>query len=1253
MTYEQLFNLNPIESVIKIAEADQESEAKRLVSSYVITPSLGESLKNVVIPILSPTSAEEGKGLFVVGNYGTGKSHLMSFISVIAEQEESVNWLRDTSWAEPLRAIAGKFIVKRHELNVPDPSSVTLYDVIAEQLSLLAAGAGFNYNFRPSNQVTDIKAELGRFMTAFESAHPDKWLLLVTDEVLDHLRRLTDAQLVRDLGMLRALGEFADGSRLKIMAGVQQSLFNNARFNNVASEILRIKQRFADVAIDSKGVEQLIQTYLFEKTEAQKADIKSILLKNADLYEVIGQDIDRFVSLFPAHPRFIDEFEMINVVERREILKVLTAEARSLQKATLADGVPELITADRYWMHVENDSGLNSNREVQQVKQNLATLHSRIKVALPEEDRGSANRLVNALGVNRLTTATKKESIGLTPHDLKESLLWYTPSPMRDGGFLTAQAKRILEKVREAANGQFLTKSPTSDHFYIDPTLNRDFEQEVGTDAKTIEPHVVQRYLNEIVTRALEMTNENPIRENQLYESVTNWVDRNVERPGWFFFGFPNLRETGKPPKDFYTFICPSTRVDKLSESVDPVADESYWFLDGFPTARYELPEQSQEGHAVSWLDKLRIYAAARQRALAVSKGLDEHTAYTAIAERYLNDLLPDFNRYANDWINVQFGTEKKPLATWIADVDPNNQHASFRTKFKRLNEWWFGTAFAQKYSDYPKFEVPQTEASRMSNARDAMAMIAGVGFVQKGTDQGRAVLKALGLREGDSATYEKSRWLIELRRRLDSLSEGQYLNHSDIFEEKEKRIWFKDEHLEAEYLLVVLMAGVAEGDFLVIGKGNNQFDASRLEELYNLLKSPDDVVRLGKPKSRPIDEWKTLFGLLGLNKGELAHESKIDAAIGSFVNACNRKIEEIVRTQERLKANLPFQIEDSQPLSEVSKSLQVVKDQLESLKTLNTKAKMPNLKMGATEVEQFGIHLKQVEHIQQLLKLLDGDADVLGAIGRYATILEGRSAEFATSLEVVKAKLNTIYSELDRIDTYETDFKPVLETAKNQALIAYQTLHKRHRLDADATKRKQRLIGSPEWKALNKLSLVETLGGSKVDSIIRRLEKLISYKGVSDDQLLKSPTSMHPSDPYDPRQWELAISAADILAECESEVETTLADWQSRLLADLSGDPSTQSSISALRPDERKGIDAFVLDRKLPDPVDDVFINAVNQVLKGLKKKPIKRDTFAKAIFNTSTSLRPEELRQRVDEWIKAETQNEEASQVRFVLED
>jgi hypothetical protein len=1252
--YSSLFQLNPIETVIKINEADQVGEARRLVSSFVITPSLADELRSVVVPMLAPTTATEGKGLFIVGNYGTGKSHLMSFISVIAEHAESINWLRDGDWAEPLKPIAGKFLVKRHELNVPDPAAVTLYDVIAEQLSQLAANAGFHYIFRPSNQVTDIKAELSRFMTAFEAAHPDKWLLLVTDEVLDHLRRLTDAQLVRDLGMLRAIGEFADGSRLKFMAGVQQSLFNNDRFQHVASEIARIKQRFADVVIDSKGVEQLIQTYLFEKTEAQKQQIKAKLLKNSDLYEVVGQDTDRFVNLFPAHPRFIDEFERITVVERREILKVLTAEARALQDAVLTDDVPILITADRYWNHIERDKGLDASVEVRQVKLNLATLHARIEAVLPEEDQGPAVRLVNALGVNRLTTATMKESIGLTPHDLKESLLWFSPSPMREGAFLSLQAKRLLDKVREAANGQFLTKSPTSDHYYIDPTLNRDFEQEVATESRTLEPHVVQRYLNEMVTRALEMTNENPIRENQLYESVINWVDRNVERPGWFFFGFPNLRETGKPPKDYYIFICPSTRVDKLSESIEPERDECYWFLEGFPTARFELDQKEQEGAAMSWLDKLRIYAAARQRASAVRKGLDEHTAYTAIAERYLQDILPEFNRNANDWVSVQFGTEMKALGTWMADVDPNNKNASFRTKFKRLNEWWFAAAFAHKYCDYPTFEMAQTESSRSSNARDAMAMIAGVGFAQKGTDQGKSVLRALGLREGETNSFEKSPWLIEVKNRLGSLGDGQFLNHSDLFEEKEGRIWFKGEHIEAEYLLVVLMAGVAEGDIIVVGKQNNQYDASRLDDLYDVLKSPDELVRVGKPKSRPLEEWKSLFGVLGLNKGELAHESKLDLAVGKFVNTCYARIETIVRTQEALKTPLPFQSEESGvAITEVGASLQAAKDQFESLKTLNTKAKMPNLKLSATDVEQFGEHLERVQSLESLLAFLTEHSGVLGAIGRYEAILAGRAADFFTAFEEMKTALNRVYTNPDQLESSRDELQSAIDLAKSRALAAYQTLHQRHRLDSDGVKRKQKLVNGAELKALNKLALIETLGSSKVEGIIRRLEGLIPFKGVSDDQLLKSPTSLHPTDPFDPSKLESDASAADILAACEDEIDATFSAWQSTLLQEMQSDPSVQASISALAPDERKGIDGFLRERKLPDPIDDGFVTTVNQVLKGLKKKPIKRDGFAKAIFHDGKPLRPDELRQRVEEWIKAQTQNEEAGQVRFVLEE
>ena len=38
MKYDELFTLHPIETVIKIDEADKKAEAKRLVETFVITP---------------------------------------------------------------------------------------------------------------------------------------------------------------------------------------------------------------------------------------------------------------------------------------------------------------------------------------------------------------------------------------------------------------------------------------------------------------------------------------------------------------------------------------------------------------------------------------------------------------------------------------------------------------------------------------------------------------------------------------------------------------------------------------------------------------------------------------------------------------------------------------------------------------------------------------------------------------------------------------------------------------------------------------------------------------------------------------------------------------------------------------------------------------------------------------------------------------------------------------------------------------
>ena len=81
MKYGDLIQFEPIESVVQLRDANEATAARQLVETFVISEEMAEKLKALVIPQLQFEQPVDNKGLLVVGNYGTGKSHLMSVIS--------------------------------------------------------------------------------------------------------------------------------------------------------------------------------------------------------------------------------------------------------------------------------------------------------------------------------------------------------------------------------------------------------------------------------------------------------------------------------------------------------------------------------------------------------------------------------------------------------------------------------------------------------------------------------------------------------------------------------------------------------------------------------------------------------------------------------------------------------------------------------------------------------------------------------------------------------------------------------------------------------------------------------------------------------------------------------------------------------------------------------------------------------------------------------------------------------------------
>src|SRR5271155_3432235 len=107
MKYSDLIQFEPIETVVQLREADIASDARRLVETFVISDRMAELLGELVFPQMQFNKPADNKGLLVVGNYGTGKSHLMAVVSAVAEHPDLAAHLTNQKVAKQAAEISG------------------------------------------------------------------------------------------------------------------------------------------------------------------------------------------------------------------------------------------------------------------------------------------------------------------------------------------------------------------------------------------------------------------------------------------------------------------------------------------------------------------------------------------------------------------------------------------------------------------------------------------------------------------------------------------------------------------------------------------------------------------------------------------------------------------------------------------------------------------------------------------------------------------------------------------------------------------------------------------------------------------------------------------------------------------------------------------------------------------------------------------------------------------------------------------
>ncbi len=383
MQYGDLIQFEPIETVVQLRDANRIQEAERLVSTYVISDEMAEKLTVTLFPNLR-LDGPDSKGVLIVGNYGTGKSHLMSVISAIAEHSNLAKTLANASIANAAATIAGKFKVVRAEIGT---TKMSLRNILVSVLEEYLGNLGIQYAFPSVEEVINTKPAFEERMATFNN-HPeyrDKGLLLVVDELLDYLGSRTDQELNLDLSFLREIGEVCRYLPFRFVAGLQERLFDHDRFSFVAGAIRRVKDRFDQVLIATRDIKFVVAERLLKKTAEQKVKIREHLARFVKFYGNMNEQMDEFVDLFPVHPEYINVFNRITFVEKREVLRTLSLAMRRKLGELLPDDDPGLISYDQYWTVMKDNAAFKTVPEIREVVECSAKLEGLIDSSYPPQ----------------------------------------------------------------------------------------------------------------------------------------------------------------------------------------------------------------------------------------------------------------------------------------------------------------------------------------------------------------------------------------------------------------------------------------------------------------------------------------------------------------------------------------------------------------------------------------------------------------------------------------------------------------------------------------------------------------------------------------------------------------------------------------------------------------------------------------------------------------------------------------------------
>lgn len=1135
MKYNEILTFEPITDVIQFDLLDGVDYQKEVIRTFVYPDYYVDTIIPEIAKQLIPGGHNQ-KGVQVIGNYGTGKSHLMSLISLVAQNADYIELITNQTTKEILTPIAGKFKVVRFELG----TDKGLWNVVTYQLEEFLHSVDIDFAFDP-NSLKMYREQLEDMLAAFEEKFPTQGILLVVDEMLSYLQaRTTAGYLAQDLPVLQTLGQLCADSRFGFMFGVQEEVYKAKEFKFEADMMLKVRDRYVDVTIRKEEVSFVVQNRLLRKSAEQKAEIRRHLEPFISLFSDIHAHLDEYVNLFPVHPSYFDNFQKIRIGRsQREILKTLSRQFARIANEDIPSDNPGLITYDQYWDHMRQVTTLMAIPEFKTVADTVNQVHDKIEsnfTGLRSRQIPLAKRIANA-------TAIKILQADLTKHhgaraEILANDLCYTAKGIDDRDLLIDSVASCANLIVKATSGQYFEQDSTNSEYHLRTEGGINFDQQIAQYAEMMSAPNLDESFFRFLVEAFNMSDCDPYRSGfRIYEHQLEWRSHKVSRDGYIFMGHPNEKSTTQPKQSFYMVFMPIFQEDKKRRNQD--SDEIYFVMDGLS-------------------DEFKELVAKLGAAYLLMNSADsaQKPHYRNAYEALLKKTTQAFDACFLDATKVYYSTnEPRILKTFQI---PGND-AGRLDKFDSVASEIFDSQFAEQAPHYPVFNGASQIITKNNRDRYISGAKAKLIRPTESNKDGEAVLNALGCYSmGDISTTDSIYAQSVLAKLIDK-GPGKVLNRDEILAvlpNSDGRIWRTiDFQIEADLEFLVLCALIVTGECEISLNNNEVINASNLDRIRSL--SNDDYfsfASIKRPKGINLPVIKALTMAFTPDHRDLSGQLDKRETYGIIVNTGRNLAAE---TQRFINSHL---LQNSIVISGVEvlddtvhlrNNLKALSGFFDKLATYTSEAKLKNMPFDLEAINAMkGYYQSMIDLGKRIKKATELDSQVSYLNQAHMYVPNDTLLERAISAAV--AKFHAILSN-DTSDADMEQYTRELSEVKAKYIDWYLSEYHRYCLKEIDNGDKLLLLNSGQYRALEPLSQLPMLNGSAYTLIRSDLSRLKVADSNVNNMLQSSPyAGFDPrNNPTQPTIHELRQQVEGLHQRWVDEIKQFIqADEQQKNLA-------------------------------------------------------------------------------------------------------